>query len=160
MESVISAAEGVKKRTRSSSKTPTTSSATKKTKTAPGPFSPAQSSQTLAPRTSRSRAPASASVYGQAPFEGEPSADHAASPFPLSVRSQPILTSSQEASAQEPAATLSQVSTQSAPAVLPLQATWTAEEGDDSASERSLSPLIFRQPDLTFRQINLRTSSA
>ena len=81
MESVISAAEGVKKRTRSSSKTPTTSSASKKTKTAPGPFSPAQSSQPLAPRTSRSRAPASASVYGQAPYEGEPSADHVTSPL-------------------------------------------------------------------------------
>ena len=72
-----------------------------------GLFPPAQSSQPLAPRTSkRSRAPASASVYGQAPYEGEPSADHAASPFSLSVRSQPILTLSQEASAQEPTATL------------------------------------------------------
>ena len=104
----ISATKGVKKRTRSSSKTPTiTSSATDKTKTAPmGLFPPAQSSQPLAPRTfKRSRAPASASVYGQAPYEGEPSAEHAASPFSLSVRSQPILTLSQEASAQEPTAT-------------------------------------------------------
>ena len=89
MESVISAAEGVKKRTRSSSKTSTTASASKKSKTAPGPFSPAQSSQPLAPRTpKRSRAPASASVYGQAPYEGEPSADHAASSF-FSVSQEP-----------------------------------------------------------------------
>ena len=140
MESVISAAEGVKKRTRSSSRTSTTASASKKSKTAPGPFSPAQSSQPLAPRTSRSRAPASASVFGQAPYEGEPPADHVTSPFSLSTRSQPILTSSQEASAQEPTASLSQVSTQSAPALLPLRTTWTTEEGDDSVSERSLSP--------------------
>ena len=108
MESVISAAQGfqwrrwVKKRTRSSSKTPTiTSSATEYMKTAPmGLYPPAHYSEALT--SYRSRAPASASVYGQAPYEGEPSADHAASPLSLSVRCQPILTLSQDASALEP----------------------------------------------------------
>ena len=139
MESVISAAEGVKKRTRSSSKTSTTASASKKSKTAPGPFSLHRPHSPWYPEP-YGRGPGICFGFRTGPYEGEPPATHANSPFSLSTRSQPILTSSQEASAQEPTASLSQVSTQSAPALLPLRTTWTTEEGDDSVSERSLSP--------------------
>ena len=109
MESVISAAEGVKKRTRSSSKTPTTtSSATEKTKTAPmGLFRLHSLHSPWHPELLNGRGPRRQLRSTDRPLT-RVSHPRTMQPhlFSLSVRSQPILTLSQEASAQEPTATL------------------------------------------------------
>ena len=158
MAAVESVAEAVKKRVHSTSKSK--APAAKRTKTAlEGPSSPSQSSQTTGRRTPRSKAPAAASVFGQAPFEGEPPSGraavsvfgqapfeeeppsgHTASSFTTPVLSQATSALSQVALPALEPTVQSQPSILSDPVVPPAQADWTVEEGEDCASERSFSP--------------------
>ena len=152
MASVESVAEAVKKRVRSTSKT--RAPAAKRTKTTlEGLSSPSQTP----PSTGRSsKAPAAASVFGQAPFEGEPPLSHATTSQTTSALSQATSVLSQTTSAlSQVALPVLEHAAQNQPSILsdpvapPTQADWIGE-GEDSASEHSFSPPPPRIPD--FRQ--------
>ena len=175
MSAVESVAEAVKKRARSSSKT---RAPTKRAKSTLEGLSSPSSSQTPPPAGRPSKAPAAASVFGQAPFEGEPPLSHLSASqvtpvFSHASASQatPVFSHSSASQASpvfsQATSVLSQVTSALSQVPLPVLEPAARNqpsiptlpvapppqavwggEGKDSASERSFSPP--RVPD--FRQ--------